>query len=99
MDLQRRLGILPPRSHERRRVIQEAAQLYGVSEPTLYRALRERGRPKAVRRADRGMPRVLPREEMEHYCESIAAIKSRTSNKKGRHLSNGESLPAFVGVG
>ncbi len=92
MDLQRRLNILAPRSHERRRVIQEAAHLYGVSEPTLYRALRERNRPKAIRRADRGVPRVLPREEMEHYCEIIAAIKVRTSNKKGRHLSTGESI-------
>lgn len=92
MDLQRRLGILPPRSHERRQVIQAAAQLYGVSEPTLYRALRERGRPKAVRRADRGVPRALPLEAMERYCEIIAAIKVRTSNKKGCHLSTGESI-------
>ncbi len=40
IDLQRRLNILPPRSHERRNVIQQTADLYGMSEATLYRALK-----------------------------------------------------------
>jgi hypothetical protein len=35
---------------------------------------------------------VLPQDKMEHYCELIAAIKVRTSNKKGRHLSTGEAI-------
>jgi len=35
---------------------------------------------------------VLPAEQLEHYCELIAAIKVRTSNKKGRHLSTAESI-------
>jgi hypothetical protein len=35
---------------------------------------------------------VLPSEQLEHYCELIAAIKVRTSNKKGRHLSTAESI-------
>jgi hypothetical protein len=42
LDLRRQLGTLPPRSAERRRLIQEAAVLYGVSEPTLYRLLHQR---------------------------------------------------------
>jgi len=29
---------------------------------------------------------------MEYYCELIAAIKVRTSNKKGRHPSTGEAI-------
>jgi hypothetical protein len=29
---------------------------------------------------------------MEYYCELIAAIKVRTSNKKGRHLSTREAI-------
>jgi hypothetical protein len=73
-------------------LIASTAQAYGVSEPTLYRALAERGRPKALRRADRGVPRLLPVDEMERYCELVAAIKVRTSNKKGRHLSTGQSI-------
>ena len=35
LALRRQLGTLPPRSAERRRLIQEAAVFYGVSEPTL----------------------------------------------------------------
>ena len=92
LELHRRLSTLPPRSHERRLVMQDTARLYGVSEPTLYRALGARGRPKIVRRADRGTPRVLPQEQLERYCELIAAIKVRTSNKKKRHLSTGEAI-------
>jgi hypothetical protein len=92
LELHRRLATLPPRSHERRLVMQNTARLYGVSEPTLYRALAARGRPKLVRRADRGTPRVLPQEQLERYCELIAAIKVRTSNKKQRHLSTGEAI-------
>jgi hypothetical protein len=50
---------------------------------TLYRALAQRRRPRASRRADRGTPKVLPQGEMEYYCELISAIKVRRSNKKG----------------
>jgi hypothetical protein len=39
IDLHRRLNTLPTRSHERRMIMQETANLYGVSEQTLYRAL------------------------------------------------------------
>ena len=69
IDLKRRLATFAPRSHERRLVIAEAAHVYGVSEQTLYRALAQQSRPKALRRADRGAPRVLPPDQMERYCE------------------------------
>ncbi len=92
IDLTRRLVVLPVRSHERRLMIAEAAQVFGVSEPTLYRALAERSRPRALRRADRGKPRALSAEQMERYCELIAAIKVRTTNKKDRHLSTAEAI-------
>jgi len=58
IDLHRRLSTLPTRSHERRMIMQETANLYGVSEQTLYRALAQRARPRALRRSDRGTPRV-----------------------------------------
>ncbi|MGF6988064.1 hypothetical protein QFZ99_007628 [Paraburkholderia atlantica] len=92
IDLARQLSALPVRSHERRLAVEEAARGYGVSEPTVYRALAERSRPKGLRRADHGTPRVLPVDQMERYCELIAAIKMRTSNRKGRHLSTAESI-------
>lgn len=41
VDLRRRLEQLPPRSKERRVLVQEVAQLYGISEDTVYRTLRE----------------------------------------------------------
>lgn len=92
IDLRRRLNIFPPRTGERRLIMQETANLHGVSEVTLYRALREHSKPKPLRRADYGQPRIMSGKEMERYCEIIAAIKIRTSNKKGRHLSTPESI-------
>lgn len=92
IELRRRLGPCPPRSAERRRIMRDMAALYGVSEATLYRTLRERARPRALHRADQGQPRVVPIDEMERYCEVIAAIKLRTSNKQGRHLSTAEAI-------
>jgi hypothetical protein len=72
--------------------MRDTAQLYGVSEDTLYRILRDRLRPRAVHRADRGQPRVMARAQLERYCELIAALKLRTSNMKGRHLSTAEAI-------
>jgi len=92
IELQRRLSRLPARSAERRRLVEEKADLYGVSTDTLYRALREKAAPKALRRSDHGVPRVMKGQEMERLCEVIAAIKVRTSNRKGRHLSTAEAI-------
>ena len=93
MDLRRRLATLPPRSPERRRLLHETARLYGVSEQTLYRVLSQQGKPHAVtRRTDRGLPRVLPKGDLDRYLELIAAVKLRTTNRKGRHLSTGEAI-------
>jgi hypothetical protein len=91
-DLRRRLSPLSPRSAERRLLVEETARLYGVSTDTLYRALRERAVPKPLRRCDHGLPRVMGAKEMERFCEVVAAIKVRTSNKKGRHLSTAEAI-------
>jgi hypothetical protein len=92
IDLRRRLADLAPRSAERRLIMKETAALYGISESSLYRALRERARPKALQRADRGVPRILPQSEFERFCEVIAALKIRTSNEKGRHLSTVQAI-------
>src|SRR5919202_4083671 len=91
-DLRRQLEPLPPRSAERRHRIQAAATFYGISEPTLYRLRRQRQHPRALGRADRGIPRVLPKAELERYLEVIAALQVRTSNGKGRHLSTREAI-------
>jgi predicted site-specific integrase-resolvase len=59
IDLHRRSESLPPRSGERRALMQEVAQLNGVSESTLYCALRQRLKPRAMQQSDRGIPRVM----------------------------------------
>ena len=92
IDLRRRLDQLPSRSKERRVLVQEVAQLYGISEDTVYRTLRDNKQVRSVRRADYGVPRVIPKDGLERYCEIIAAIKIRTSNCKGRHLSTVQAI-------
>ena len=92
VTLRRRLEPLPPRDPERSRLLADTARLYGVSRAALYRQLREQGRPRALHRADRGRPRVLPLAALRRYCELIAALKLRTTNGKGRHLSTRRAI-------
>ena len=92
IHLRHRLDSLPSRARERRILIEETAALYGVSIDTLYRSLRQGLKPKAVKRADRGTPRKIASQEMEQYLEVIAAMKIRTCNKKGRHLSTARAI-------
>ncbi|MGZ8245408.1 IS481 family transposase [Methylomagnum sp.] len=92
LALRRRLDDLPPRAPERKALIAGAATLYGVSPATVYRALRHVHKPRAVGRADRGQSRRLPTAQMERYCELVAALKVRTTNRQGHHLSTARAL-------
>jgi hypothetical protein len=92
VDLRRRLDSLPGRHPDRAHMIEQAAALYGVSTTTLYRQIRTLHRPHPIRRADRGQPRKVPVADLERWCEIIAALKLRTTNKKGRHLSTARAL-------
>lgn len=85
--LRRRLAALSPRHPERRRLMEATAQLYAISRATLYRLLREDRRLKEAYRSDRDRPRVLSADQIERLCAIVAAMKVRTTNKKGRHLS------------
>ncbi len=49
-------------------------------------------KPHSINRAGHGKPRILPKTELERYCEWIAALKLRTSNKNGRHLSTRRAI-------
>jgi hypothetical protein len=99
VDLRRRLSLLPPRDPARAEVIARAAQAYGISESTVYRSLRELTRPKPVRRADHGSTKAAPQAEMEHYAEIVAALKVRTSNKKGHRLSTRRAIELLEDTG
>ncbi|AVA16189.1 MAG TPA: DDE-type integrase/transposase/recombinase [Thiobacillus sp.] len=92
VDLRRRLSLLSPRDPGRTEIIARAADAYGISVWTMYRALRELNRPKSVRRADHGTTRIAPQAEMERYAEIVAALKIRTTNKKGRHVSTARAI-------
>lgn len=87
LQLKRRLDTLPPRAEERKAQLASVAELYGVSTASIYRALRDLHRPKAAGRSDCGHSRKFSPGQMEGFCEIIAALKLRTTNKKGRHLS------------
>lgn len=90
--LRRRLAALPPRHPERLLLMDSTASLYAVSRATLYRLLRGKRRARDAHRSDRGKPRVLSAREIERWCEIVAALKVRTTNKKGRCLSNARIL-------
>ncbi len=83
---------LPTRSSARRTLILETAELYGVSSQTVYRLLRQHTLPRSARRTDYGQPRVMPKQNLLRYCEVIAALKVRTSNGQGRHLSTVQAI-------
>jgi hypothetical protein len=92
ISLRHRLETLPARHADRKGMIAAAAELYGVSRATLYRGLRRQLHPRPLHRSDRGKPKVIPAAELERYCETIAAMKLRTLNGKGRHLSTAQAI-------
>jgi hypothetical protein len=97
--LHNRLSALSPRDPERRLIIQEAAQFYSLSSATIYRALHRHTQLKVVHRSDYNRPRLISQSEMKTYCEIVAALKLRTTNKKGRHLSTKECIRILEGYG
>ena len=78
----RRLAALPGRHPQREALLSSTAELYAISRATLYRLLRGERRPRDAHRADRGTPRVMPAAEIERWCEIVAAMKVRTTNRR-----------------
>jgi hypothetical protein len=99
LQLRQRLERLSHKNPERAAQVAAMASLYGVSPATVYRALQDCKRPHAAHRVDHGKPRVLPAAELERYCELIAALKLRTTNKNGRHLSTRRAIELMEGYG
>ncbi len=92
LALKTRLAGLPPRSATRREEVGRTAEFFSVSPSTIYRSLKSLHQPKGLKRADRGKPRGIPERDLVMYCEIIAALKIRTSNRKGRHLSTNRAI-------
>ena len=99
LALRQRRERLPRKSPERAAQVVALAELYGVAADTVYRALRELPAARPAHRADFGHPRVLPQAQLERYCELIAALKLRTTNKKGRHLSTARAIELLEDYG
>lgn len=99
VELKNKLEMFSPRSAERKKIIADFAELYGVSIHTVYRRINEISKPKSMKRSDYGKTRYLEKDEMERYCQIIAALKVRTMNKKGHHLSTPESIRILEEVG
>ncbi|WP_456386604.1 IS481 family transposase [Profundibacter sp.] len=92
LSLRSRLTSLPARSAARKDEVQRTANIFGVSPSTIYRALKTFNQPKGLRRNDRGQPRLFSEREMVKYCEIIAAMKLRTTNRQGRHISTNRAI-------
>lgn len=90
--LHNNLANLSARNPEKRRLQDEAAKGFDVSLSTVRRALRNYRKPKSAKRRDFNCPRTISAADMQTYCELIAALKIRTTNKKGRHLSTPRAL-------
>jgi hypothetical protein len=98
-QLRQRLEKLLPRSPERSSQVLAFAELYGVSSASVYRALCRCQRPHSAHRADFGKPRIMDCSELERFCELIAALKLRTTNKNGRHLSTRRAIELMENYG
>lgn len=92
LQLRQRLDHFPKKSQERRIQVEAMADLYGISSATIYRALSSLSRLRNTHRADRGKTRVLSQTELTQYCELVAALKLRTTNKQGRHVSTRRAI-------
>lgn len=92
ISLRARLEQLSPRSSERKELINKTADLYGVSRATLYRELNSQPRPKDSRRADYGTSRKISKGELDQFCKVVAALKLRTENRKGHHISTAKAI-------
>ncbi len=99
LQLRQRLDRLPRKSQERAVQVLAMADLYGLSTTSVYRALKDFLKPRATHRVDHGKPRVLPKAELERYCEVVAALKLRTTNKQGRHLSTRRAIELLEDYG
>lgn len=89
--LKKILDMLPPRSKERRFHIERVAQDYGVDPSTIYRKIKPKMIPRNPNR-NRGHPKWEDTEEYIGWVEIIAAIKHRSLNKNGHHISTRQAI-------
>jgi len=99
VGLYHQLATVSAKHPDRRRLIKETAQAFNVSLSTVRRALKNYCQPRSIQRADYNQPRNISRGEMLHYCELIAALKIRSTNRRGKQLSTPRALEILEGHG
>ena len=87
ISLYHQLADLSAKHPDRKRLIEEAAHAFQVSVSTVRRALKHYRQPRTAHRADYNHSRKISATEMLQYCEVIAALKIRSTNRKGKQIS------------
>jgi len=83
---------LSAKNPQRKALISETALAFNVSHSTVRRTLKNYRQPSPIFRSDYNKPRKISMEEMQRYCELIAALKIRSTNRKGKHLSTPRAI-------
>ena len=94
VGLYHQLANLSAKHPNRNPIIKEIADSFNVSLSTVRRALKNYRQPHSIQRSDYNKPRRISAEEMLRYCELIAALKIRSTNRKGKQLST----PRAIGI-
>jgi len=92
VGLYNKLASLSAKDPNRKLLIQETAQGFNLSLSTVRRALKNYSKPHSIKRNDYNQPRKISKDEMQHYCELIAALKIRSTNRKGKQLSTPRAI-------
>jgi transposase InsO family protein len=92
VDLYHKLSNLSAKHPDRKILINETAKTFDVSFSTVRRAIKNYSRPRSIVRSDYNCPRKISKEEMIRYCELIAALKIRSTNRKGKQLSTPRAI-------
>lgn len=92
VSLYNQLASLSAKNPNRKLLIEETAQAFNVSLSTVRRALKNYRQPRSIERSDYNHPRKISRDEMFLYCELIAALKIRSTNRKGKQLSTPRAI-------
>lgn len=92
VNLYNKLSNLSAKHPNRKLLINETAKTFDVSFSTVRRAIKNYSQPRSITRSDYNCPRKLSKEEMIRYCELIAALKIRSTNRQGKQLSTPRAI-------
>lgn len=92
VDLYHKLSNLSAKHGDRKVLIRETAETFNISFSTVRRAIKNYSQPRSIIRSDYNRPRKITKEEMLRYCELIAALKIRSTNRSGKQLSTPRAI-------